>query len=272
MQARRAARVGRRSRRRRRRRRRRSAARPSRVEPAEVRQEAASRWIVCPPISSSSSACWMSGSDAARVDDVGGEERLHLAGDREHRRLGRRRRRSTARCGSARRSCPSPPRRGRATAAGCAARASCRRARRSSRPRRVCASARRRSWLICVCTSTGDVPPVVSASKNCVGVGVGLLDDARDVAVVVLQRVLLAAVEAAVDAEHEHDDHDQADARRDEAAHAQLLGVRARPAAAARSRARVAGCGSCGARHRRRRTGVRSLAKVRRWLSMTRAP
>ena len=59
-------------------------------------------------------------------------------------------------------------------------------------------------------------PPVVERGEEVVGVGVGVLDEARDVAVVVLQRLLLAAVEAALDAEHEHDDHDQADAERDE--------------------------------------------------------
>ena len=61
--------------------------------------------------------------------------------------------------------------------------------------------------------------------EELVGVGVGLLDDARHVAVVVLQRLLLAALQAAVDAEHEEQHDDDADPERRDAAHHELLGI-----------------------------------------------
>ena len=104
-------------------------------------------------------------------------------------------------------------------------------------------SAPLRSWLTCDSSSTGDEPPVEQV-EEAPEFAVGLRDDPRDVAVVVLQPVLRARVQAAVDADDEQHEDEQADAGGDGAAHRELLRV-LRPEAARRRPARArAGRGS----------------------------
>ena len=111
-----------------------------------------------------------------------------------------------------------------------------------------------RSWSTCTSTFSADLPAAsVSVANSGLGyLFVGFRRELADVAVVVLQRLLLLAFQAAVDEQHDHDQQHDADAGGHAAAHHQ--GVLVEPTAGPlrrrgrRGRGRAAAGGARGAR------------------------
>ena len=134
--------------------------------------------------------------------------------------------RGPARRSASRRSASAPASAGSGPSGGSAARSCMSSGTLSSRARLASSSAVRRTWLTWTCRSLPLVLPDSSSSKNGLDdLVVGVDDDRARVAAVVLQRALLAAVEAALDAEDDQDQQQDADAERDELARARRLRV-----------------------------------------------
>ena len=206
---------------------------------------------------------------AALVDDVGRDEGLHLRGDRQHRRLGgrgvRRARRRDLLGDLPHRLLDEAEREQEVALRGL-------HLARDAEPLRLARVALRDEAQLVDLRRHVDGGGAAGGQRGeeVVDVGVGLLDEARGVAVVVLERLLLAAVEAALDAEDEQEGEHDDEGRRPEAAHRELLWIDAR--------ARRRRHGSPGPRAGRARLVIVEEGqdsapwRGRRWLSMTAAP
>ena len=144
--------------------------------------------------------------DALGVDDVGGEEDLHVAGDLGAGLLGLARRAPSA---AAPRSSSSLPRAGRTSAAGrcCAEAISPGTLRPLARVAIVCACLS--SSSTCCSTSSADLLAAFGQrhEQRAARPARRIPARAADFAVVGLQRLLLFAFQAAVDHQHDHDQH-----------------------------------------------------------------